>query len=72
MAAVLRICRFCNEYASTHNLVKYGTRHYGHFHCYLDNKPLHALPGWQVGRFPYKLLEERGLVDEARACTRRS
>lgn len=57
-------CRFCQSMMSD-NLVKYGTRHYAHFDCYLDaGKKLGDLPAWQIERFPYFLLKERGLLDE--------
>jgi hypothetical protein len=58
-------CRFCDSFSQ--NLVKYGTRHYAHFDCYLDaGKKLDELHGWQVSMFPYRLLQERGLLDDAR------
>lgn len=58
-------CRFCDNWRDQ-GLVKYGTRHYAHFKCYLDHgKKLADLPRWQVGEFPYFLLKERGLLDEA-------
>lgn len=56
-------CRFCDDFMSQ-NLVKYGTRHYAHFKCYLDaGKSLDDLPDWQIGLFPFFLLKERGLLD---------
>jgi len=59
-------CRFCED-RKDQNMVKYGPRHYAHFHCYLDaGKKLKDLKQWQIGQFPYRLLEERGLMDEAR------
>jgi hypothetical protein len=59
-------CRFCDDWRDQ-GLVKYGTRHYAHFRCYLDRgKALDALPAWRVSTFPYFLLKERGLLDEAR------
>ncbi len=51
-------------------MIKYGTRHYAHPVCYLDaGKELADLSAWQVGRFPYRLLQERGLIDEAARLT---
>jgi hypothetical protein len=48
-------------------MVKYGVRHYAHFRCYLDaGKKLDDLHGWQVSQFPFALLKERGLLDQAR------
>jgi len=63
-------CRFCDGFMSQ-DLVKYGTRHYAHYDCYLDaGKKLADLPGWQVSKFPYFLLKDRGLLDEARKLSR--
>lgn len=59
-------CRFCKSYSSEERMFKYGRRHYAHFECYLDaGKKLSDLPAWKVGRFPYRLLKERGLAEEA-------
>jgi hypothetical protein len=56
-------CRFCENYTDE---VKYGIRHYAHFKCYLDaGKSLRDLHQWQVGLFPYRLLQSRGLLEEA-------
>jgi hypothetical protein len=61
-----RTCQFCKESDSQDNLVKYGVRHYAHFKCYLDaGKTLDTLHAWQVGKFPFFLLRDRGLLDEA-------
>lgn len=57
-------CRFCEDRAPAR--LKYGTRHYAHFKCFLDaGKPLSTLHAWQIGEFPFRLLKERGLEDEA-------
>ena len=65
MAGYFNHCRFCKK--GGHDLVKYGTRHYACHPCYLDaGKTLATLPRWQVGQFPYRLLEARGLLEEAR------
>lgn len=58
-------CRFCKKFETdSSRLVKYGTRHYAHFKCYLDaGKTIDGLSVWQVGQFPYRLLKERGLLD---------
>lgn len=54
-------CRFCES--RDQSLVKYGVRHYAHFHCYLDaGKSLDDIWAWQVRQFPYRLLKERGLL----------
>jgi hypothetical protein len=61
-------CRFCKDHEDAP--VKYGTRHYAHFNCYLDaGKRLEDLHGWQVNNFPYRLLKERGLLAEAERLT---
>ena len=62
-------CRFCseidNEADRDYAMVKYSTRHYAHFACYLDaGKKLSDLHSWQVAQFPYRLLKERGLLDD--------
>lgn len=59
-------CRFCRRTSldSGNDMVKYGTRAYAHFKCYLDaGKTLDPLSAWKVGLFPYFLLKERGLLD---------
>jgi hypothetical protein len=59
-------CRFCSAMMSD-DLVKYGTRHYAHHRCYLDaGKKLADLPAHQIEQFPFFLLKERGLLEEAR------
>jgi hypothetical protein len=62
-------CRFCPKYARDHEVVKYSTRHYAHFACYLDHKPLSDLKKWQIESFPFRLLKERGLMDEVERLT---
>lgn len=62
----MRVCRFCKADAFSSACVKYGVRHYAHFHCYLEaGRQLSDLYPWQVGRFPYRELEKHGLLDEA-------
>ncbi len=62
-----RTCRFCGEYGAR-DLVKYQVRHYAHHACYLAaGKLLTDLHPWQVELFPYRLLQEHGLVDVAEA-----
>ena len=64
-------CRFCDKIEFDEDLmVKYGVRHYAHHACYLDHKPLHELHAWQVRKFPFKVLRERGLLAEAEACSK--
>lgn len=60
-----RSCQFCRKSADTDDLVKYGVRHYAHFGCYLEaGKSLDDLHAWQVRQFPFKLLRERGLLEQ--------
>lgn len=57
-------CRFCKKWGPADETVKYSRRHYAHFACYIDGgKSLDALPMWQVEKFPYFLLKERGLLE---------
>lgn len=64
-------CRICKKPTFTDKCVKYGTRHYAHFACYLDaGKDLFRLRRWQVEQFPYRLLKERGLIDKVERMTR--
>ena len=65
----MNTCRFCGKSELDRDyerLVKYGVRHYAHHVCYLDaGKSLDELHAWQVGNFPFRLLQERGLLDYA-------
>ena len=62
----IRVCRFCDK-LTTQGSVKYSTRHYAHFDCFLDSgHTLDELTAWQVGKFPYRLLKARGLLERAR------
>jgi len=36
---------------------------------YLDHKPLSDLHKWQIEGFPFRLLKERGLMDEVERLT---
>lgn len=63
----MQTCRFCKSWKNEDQMVKYGVRHYAHFRCYLDaGKSLADLNDWKVSQFPYTLLKERGLLEEAR------
>lgn len=63
---MMNICRICKAHDRYDRLVKYSTRHYAHFDCYLSaGKPLSALPKIEVGRFPVRLLREQHLLREA-------
>ncbi len=61
-------CRLCDDgIMRDEGMVKYSSRHWAHYRCYLAaGKPLSALPAWKVGEFPYFLLKEHGLLDEAK------
>jgi hypothetical protein len=60
-------CRFCGKTAHHGSMVKYGVRHYAHHDCYLDHRDLSQLYPWQIRRFPWQVLKERGLTDKAAA-----
>ena len=63
-------CRFCGESMRFYEGVKYGVRHYAHFACYLDSdRPLAALHNWQIEGFPFRLVNERGLMSEVERLT---
>ena len=62
----MAICRICKVPARADTGVRYSIRHFAHFECFLNaEKSLSDLHAWQVGRFPYRLLRERGLLAEA-------
>lgn len=72
----MNTCRFCKKWehgeAVFDKLVKYGVRHYAHYACYLDaGRRLEDLHDWQVVRFPFLLLKERGLLDYGIAANKR-
>jgi len=61
-------CRFCrkhvfDDYAEVG--FKYGRRHYAHFECFLDRRPLDEVPEWVVPHIPYRILKERGMLEAA-------
>lgn len=57
-------CRFCSNHDQ--KFVQYGVRHYAHHRCYLEGgKKISDLHAWQVGEFPFRLLKEFGVLDEA-------
>lgn len=61
-------CRRCGEYSfrAYDEMVRTGPRHWYHFACYLDaGKSLESLDPSTVGRMPYKMLKERGLLERA-------
>jgi hypothetical protein len=60
-------CRFCGKTAHHGNMVKYGVRHYAHHDCYLDHHDISLLHPWQIGQFPWLLLQKRGLSERAEA-----
>lgn len=65
----MNTCRFCKKsehLESAAGLVKYGVRHYAHPKCYLDaGKSLDDISDWQIGKFPHRLLKDRGLLEAA-------
>ena len=64
------VCRFCHQDAQHYEVVKYGRRHYAHFACYLDaGKQLSDLHKWQIEGFPFRVLQERGLMEEVERLT---
>ena len=65
----LHTCRLCGQMMRHYEGVKYSVRHYAHFACYLDNKPLSDLHKWQIEGFPFRLIKERGLMDEVERLT---
>ena len=63
-------CRFCKGIQWYYQGVKYGPRHYAHFACYLDaGKSLSDLHKHQIEGFPFRLIKERGLMDEVERLT---
>ena len=72
MRHYLQTCRFCGaqDHGGTDTMVKYGVRHHAHFACYLNaGKPLSDLHAWQIGTFPFRLIKDRGLMDEVERLT---
>lgn len=70
MECGVNTCRFCRQWERNgkDNLLKYGVRHYAHYECYLNaGKQLEDLHAWQVGHFPFRLLEEKKLLLRANA-----
>jgi hypothetical protein len=63
----MNTCRFCKGVSFRNDLMQYGARHYAHHACYLmAGKPLSALSTWKIETFPYFLLKEHELLDEAK------
>lgn len=63
-------CRFCKKFDD--RLIAYGPRHYAHPACYLKaGKKLSALKPYVIGLFPYKLLKEHDLLEEAARLTKK-
>ena len=59
-------CRFCRKRDPRSTMVKYGTRHYAHFDCYLSaRKSIDDLTSKQIGRFPCRVMRKHGLLDQA-------
>jgi hypothetical protein len=57
-------CRFCDDWRDQ-NLIKYGTRHYAHAKCLLDHRRLNELAYYHIEQMPFRLLKDRGLMEEA-------
>lgn len=56
-------CRYCKQ-DNRERMVKYGTRHYAHFACFLELKGtegLKDLHAWQLRQFPWILVKEKGI-----------
>ncbi len=52
----MNTCRFCKQWTSD-DLLKYGTRHYAHWSCYIKaGKSLSDLRDWQIVTVPYRLV----------------
>ena len=65
----MQTCRFCKSWKDEGHMIKYGVRHYAHFDCYLDSdKSLENLSDWQILKFPYGMLKDRGLLHIAKAA----
>lgn len=55
-------CRYCKEHMRDGAGVKYSTRHYAHYRCYLlSGKLLSDLHDWQIVMFPARLIHEFSL-----------
>ena len=69
----MNTCRFCKQTSfDGDGLVQYGTRHYAHFLCYLENgKMLTDLQDHKIVQFPYRLLQRFDLIDLAMAAWQR-
>jgi hypothetical protein len=67
----LNTCRFCKKYDyDGDRMVKYGVRHYAHFHCYLEaGKSLTDLHDWQIVQFPFRLLVAHGVIATAESAS---
>ena len=66
----MNTCRFCHKPEFGQNiadkLIRYGKRHWAHHGCFLDaGKSLDDLSADVVGRFPFRVLKDRGLLKRA-------
>lgn len=72
-------CRYCKKetWEDEEGMVKYGTRHYAHYACFLDLKGTHGLltlPAWKLRLFPWRIIKERKIekqMKEALAAAER-
>ena len=63
------ICRICKKdsgaYHDDQRMLKYGVRHYAHYHCWLDKKGINSFDGlsrWKLRQFPFFSVKEAGLL----------
>lgn len=65
------VCRVCKTHARQDDCVKYSVRHYAHWDCFLrqfGRDRFLGLRDWQKAKFPYRLLREHNLIDDAQAA----
>jgi len=63
----LRYCRFCGKSGWSDDLLKYGTRAYAHFQCWLNNKTLNdlaALPSYRREKLDKWWEQKYGPIEE--------
>lgn len=66
----IHTCRICHGMMRYYEGIKYSIRHYAHFECYLDDgRSLADLHNWQIEGFPFRLIHEKGLMDEVERLT---
>lgn len=61
----MNTCRFCGKQHSSSDMVRYGTRHFACWSCYLDaGKSLAKLNTASLRRIPWRIVRDRGLQGE--------